>query len=249
MYKVLLADDEDLEREALRLFITESKLPIGTILEAATGNETIEISLSEKPDIIVLDINMPGQTGLNALKKIREQKNKSKVIISTAFDRFDYAIQAIQLGVIDFLVKPVSQNVFIESIKKTIESLEEEKKYSRPEIPDSDPINNEPAAIQKACEYIQKNYAKKIGLCDIANYCGYSKFHLSRIFKTYKNMTIIDYLIAERLLISKKLLVTTNNSIKHISSEVGFSDPNYFTWTFKKIEGISPIQFRENNLR
>lgn len=257
-YSILLADDESLEREALRMFINEANLPISEIYDAENGNEIIEQAQKSNPDIIILDINMPGKTGLEALKIIREQKNRSKVIISTAYSKIDNAITAIQLGVVDFLIKPVSKEVFIESLKKTIETLNEEKKYIREaenkvdnqkgDFPQENeiPVSKEPDVIQKICKYIEENYAKKISLSDIADFCGYSKFHLSRIFKTYKNATVVDYLISERIRISKKLLVSTSKSVKEISSEVGFSDPNYYTWTFKKLTGVSPVQFRNN---
>lgn len=240
MYKILLADDEALEREALHLFINEENLPIKSVSEATTGNMTVEKAKTENPDIIILDINMPGITGLEALKAIREANVKSKVIISTAFDRFDFAVQAMQLGAVDFLVKPVSQSVFIESLKKTIETLNLENKIL---IKSNE---NDPEVIKKICNFIDINYSKKISLCDIADFCGYSKFHLAHIFKTYTKTTVIDYLILKRIEKSKELLIQTNKSIKEISSEVGFSDPNYFTWTFKKNEGISPLQFRAN---
>ncbi|QTQ15031.1 response regulator [Treponema parvum] len=246
-YSILLADDEELEREALKLFIEEAKLPINKIIEAENGNMIVDKALNEKPDIIILDINMPGKTGLEALKIIREQKNHSKVIVSTAFSKIDNAIDAIHLGVVDFLIKPVSQQIFIESLKKTIETLNDEKNLSTAKNTKDNTDGatiNEPDMVKKVCAYIETNYSKKISLNDIADHCGYSKFHLSRIFKANKDITVIDYLISQRIQISKKLLLDTNDSVKQISAQVGFSDPNYFTWTFKKLEGVSPMQYR-----
>ena len=61
MYKILIADDEELEREALRFFINESSLDIDQVIECASGTEVIKRVMLDRPDIIVLDINMPGR--------------------------------------------------------------------------------------------------------------------------------------------------------------------------------------------
>lgn len=71
MYKILIADDEELEREALRFFINESSLDIDQVIECASGTEVIKRVMLDRPDIIVLDINMPGLNGLQALEKKR----------------------------------------------------------------------------------------------------------------------------------------------------------------------------------
>lgn len=73
MYKILIADDEELEREALRFFINESSLDIDQVIECASGTEVIKRVMLDRPDIIVLDINMPGLNGLQALEKIKSQ--------------------------------------------------------------------------------------------------------------------------------------------------------------------------------
>ena len=68
MYKILIADDEELEREALRFFINESSLDIDQVIECASGTEVIKRVMLDRPDIIVLDINMPGLNGLRLWK-------------------------------------------------------------------------------------------------------------------------------------------------------------------------------------
>ena len=69
MYKILIADDEELEREALRFFINESSLDIDQVIECASGTEVIKRVMLDRPDIIVLDINMPGLNGFRPWKK------------------------------------------------------------------------------------------------------------------------------------------------------------------------------------
>ena len=101
-----------------------------------------------------------------------------------------------------------------------------------------------PQEIQRICRYMEDNYNEKITLNSIAEQAGFSKYYISRLFKQYMGVTIIDYLIKIRLDKAKKLLVSGEYNIKQISYMVGYSDPNYFTWSFKKYLGISPIKYK-----
>lgn len=101
-----------------------------------------------------------------------------------------------------------------------------------------------PPEITFICNYINENYSEKITLNAIADSVGFSKYYISRLFKQHMGVTIIDYLIKVRLDKAKELLGKGDYSIKQISFMIGYSDPNYFTWSFKKYLGISPIKYR-----
>ncbi|MDR1932884.1 MAG: response regulator [Spirochaetales bacterium] len=248
MYKLLIADDEEIEREAIKMFVLRAGLPVGEIFETGGGNETVTAALKHSPDIMILDINMPGISGLDALEKIRGAGCRVKTVISTAYDQFDFAVRALQLGAADFLVKPVKQDILVSCLTHIIEYLDSEV----PAVPrtafaqDSRWGSGDIAA--KLMTYMENNFGKKITLDDIAESCGYSKFHASRIFKAATGKTIIEYLIHIRIKNARQLLAATNHSIKEISAITGFSDPNYFTWTFRKYTNLSPGQYRSNIL-
>ncbi len=259
MYKILIADDEDLERKALSLFIEKSNLLIDKIILAENGNDAFVKIVCDKPDIVVLDINMPEMTGLEVLEKIRKENIDSKVIISTAFNEFDFAVKALKLGAIDFLVKPVNRKTFLKSIEKSIDRLkvEDENKdkmkqldnvieyfKNQPNDKESNNLYSMPDAVRIVKEYIENNFTNYISLDEIVYDCGYSKYHISRLFKNYMNCTIMEYLLKQRMIKAKDLLINTQNSIKAISIAIGYSDPNYFSLIFKREEGVSPIQFR-----
>jgi YesN/AraC family two-component response regulator len=259
MYNILIADDEELERKVLSLFVEKSNLPIDNIIIAEDGNDAFVKIVCDKPDIVILDINMPELSGIQVLEKIRAENINCKVIISTAFDQFDFAVKALKLGAIDFLVKPVQKKTFLKSLEKIIEKIktEEANKDKMKQLDDvieyfkSNPNESSntshdrlPDAVILVKEYIEKNYCNYISLDDIINNCGYSKYHISRLFKNYMNCTIMQYLLKQRINKAKKLLKDTQDTIKEISSSIGYSDPNYFSLIFKREEGISPMQYR-----
>ena len=126
MYKILIADDEAIQREALHYIITNSGLEVGEIIECASGNEAMRQIFLQKPEIILLDIKMPGLNGLEVLEKIQQLEYKKRVIFSTAYDYFEYAVQALRLGALDYMVKPVKREQIIGVITHAIDELDEE---------------------------------------------------------------------------------------------------------------------------
>jgi len=108
-------------------------------------------------------------------------------------------------------------------------------------------IENSPA-IKSACKFIKNNYTRDITLEDTAKQCRLSSFYFSKLFKRKKGITFIEYLTLQRIKEAKKMLEENNLSIKEISGRIGYSDPNYFTKVFKKIESISPSTYRNNKL-
>lgn len=103
-------------------------------------------------------------------------------------------------------------------------------------------------AIKSACNFIKNNYQNDITLEDTASQCRLSSFYFSKLFKREKGITFIEYLTKQRIKKAKNLLKESNYSIKEICGKIGYSDPNYFTKVFKKVEAISPSKYRSNNL-
>jgi YesN/AraC family two-component response regulator len=100
--------------------------------------------------------------------------------------------------------------------------------------------------VEKVCVFLEKNYPHKLTLEEIAKVVGYSKYHLGRMFKEKMGTTIVEHLIHIRIEKAKLLLKQEDYSIRQISEKVGYADPNYFTLSFKRMEGITPIEFRYN---
>jgi two-component system response regulator YesN len=99
--------------------------------------------------------------------------------------------------------------------------------------------------IEKAVEYIERNYYKEITLDDLSNYVGLSKSYLSSYFKKVTGGNFIDYLIHLRIEKAKQLFRQTDLKTFEVAEKVGIQDPKYFTKLFKRIEGISPKTFKD----
>ncbi|NLW11714.1 MAG: response regulator [Clostridiaceae bacterium] len=125
MYRVLLVDDEQLVVDSLK-FILEKEYGSSCQIETAkSGREAIQKSEILHPDIILMDISMPGINGIEAIRSIREFLPAAVIILLTAYDKFDYAKQAISLSVFDYLMKPVNRARIIQTVDSAIVQVDE----------------------------------------------------------------------------------------------------------------------------
>ncbi len=127
MFKLLIADDEQLEREAIRFIINQNFPEIFEIHEAANGKEALEGALSFGPDLIFIDIKMPGIDGLQAASLIRRSLPECRIVIVTAYHYFDYAKEALSLGVNEYITKPAPVETVIATIKRVITAIETQR--------------------------------------------------------------------------------------------------------------------------
>lgn len=133
MYTLLIADDEQLERQALH-FIIKQKCPnIKVIGETGDGKSAVRIAETERPDIVLMDIRMPEMNGLEAAKRIRTLLPDTVIIMLTAFDEFSYAKQALTIGVVEYLLKPVRPDDIMHTLELTIEKVDEIKRKKQEE--------------------------------------------------------------------------------------------------------------------
>jgi Response regulator containing CheY-like receiver domain and AraC-type DNA-binding domain len=117
MYNILLTDDEQIMIDSLK-FIIEKNFPGQVSLYySLSGSESLGITAQNQIDIIFMDINMPGLDGLETLKCITQSKPETVIIILSAFDRFQYAQEAVNLGAYKYLTKPVNRNTVIETVR------------------------------------------------------------------------------------------------------------------------------------
>ena len=128
MYKILIADDEGIELDALT-FILEKSFPGQCAIETAkTGYDAVELAERFRPDIAVIDIRMPGINGMEAIQAIQATSPGILFIVLTAYDKFEYAKEAIRLSVFEFLTKPVNRMVFSDVLRRAMNKVDAEHK-------------------------------------------------------------------------------------------------------------------------
>ncbi|WP_212391904.1 response regulator [Sporosarcina beigongshangi] len=128
MMRLLIVDDEPTELEGMQA-ILQKAFPELTIYQGKNGKMAIELADIIQPDLVLMDIMMPGMTGLEAIEKIQVSHPTTKFVMVTAFDMFDYARQAIKLGVKDYLLKPSKASEIVATVGRVLEQCEREREF------------------------------------------------------------------------------------------------------------------------
>ncbi|MCD8023316.1 MAG: response regulator [Lachnospiraceae bacterium] len=127
MYKVLIADDEELTCRALEMMLKNAYSDLQVLPGAKNGAELLRMVETLKPDIIIVDINMPELNGLEAIELIRMKNKRVKIIICTAYSDFEYIRKAFRADATDYLLKPVKQTELLSVINRILQQLNAEQ--------------------------------------------------------------------------------------------------------------------------
>lgn len=114
--KVLLADDQTMIRQGLGYIINLQK-DMQLVGEAADGNEAVQLTSETKPDVILMDVQMPGRSGIEATREILRHMPEAKVVILTTFEVQDYVFEGIRAGAVGYLLKDADTEIMLESIR------------------------------------------------------------------------------------------------------------------------------------
>lgn len=256
MYKVAIIDDEPLIVEGLSKTIEWEKWDCQVTGFAYNGKEGMELIRRERPDIIISDINMPEMDGLKMIAGLKSEFPNMQLIILTGYREFEYARQAIELGVSRFLLKPSKMNELYEAIEavttrlKQLDTATGVQKTASDEERDTEELYDNEAnsfIVKNALEYIRENYREKLRLSDVADQVYVSQWHLSKLLNKHTGKNFSEILNGARMDKSKELLKDPSLRICDVAEMVGFQDLAHFSRVFKKMEGMSANEYRNTH--
>lgn len=135
MKRVLVVDDEmPIVNGLLLLFKRYFQTEYTVVGVAQSGREAIEKAKELAPDIILMDVQMPGITGLDAIRELSRQKSATAFILVTAYERFDIAREALSMGVCDYLLKPVSRERLEIALRVASDYLDRSRLFDKREL-------------------------------------------------------------------------------------------------------------------
>lgn len=251
MYRVVLIDDEKLIVDGLARVIRWEDYNcevVGKAYDAESGAAAIR---SLKPHIVFTDIKMPDRDGLSMLAGLKSEFPEMQIAVLTGYRDFNYAQEAIKLGVARFLLKPSRMDELNEAIAAMKEKLD---KLPQNALDTADPADSDlPAGghaasftVNQAKAYIEKNYAQKLTLQDVADKCYVSQWHLSKLINKYAGCSFYELLNSVRIERAKELLADPRLKICDIVEIVGFSDAAHFSRVFKRTVGMSANEYRNS---
>ena len=240
--RVLLVDDEIIIRQGfIKLFDWQAH-DCQVIGQASDGLEALSKIDELKPDIVIMDINIPIMNGLKVIELSRIKHPDTAFVIVSGYDDFSYCRQALKLKITDYILKPVNYEEFGNCIDNLKISLFESKKENK----DSQQKDRMIVSITK---YLQNHLQEDVSLNVLAQEFHLNAQYISQLFKSEIGVGFLTYLTNIRIEHAKKLLLSTDDAISDISDQCGYNDYRVFTKVFKKKEGITPSQFRRDFLK
>ena len=235
MYQVIIADDERAIRTGLKIVVDWNQLGFEVAGCAQNGNQALEMILCQRVDVLLADIRMPGLDGIELVQKMRELQLPTVTILMSGYRDFEYARQAVSLGVREYLLKPVDEQALQELLMHVHRELEESAQTE---------AHEEELLIARIQRIMAENYAQNISLKSIAQQLNYNPAYLGRLFRCRTGSNFRDELNLYRVRRAAELLKTSPLCIYEIAERVGYQDTNYFYRVFHDIYGVSPGEYK-----
>jgi len=252
MYKVLIVDDESIIVEGLSRVVLWEKYSCRVVATAEDVAQATEKVWTCAPDILFTDICMPDGDGLTMLAGLRTEFPDMQVTVLTGHREFNYAQQAIRLGVTRFLLKPSRMDELAEALQAMTNALkktgEPQTEVAREEIGEKADAAGS-FVVRQAAAVIEERCPERISLQDVADSCYVSQWHLSKLLNRHTGQNFYDLLNKARISKAKQLMMDPALRIGDIAELVGYTDTPHFSRVFKKLEGISANEYRNFRLK
>lgn len=248
MYRVMIVDDEPIIVRGLSKSVPWDNYQCEVVATASDGLEAMDLIEKIKPDIVFMDICMPGMTGLAVIAALKLRFENIEFTILTGYRDFEYAQQAIRLGVTRFIVKPSQMEDIKEAIETMVANLDQKGLERNPEVKEKEVNGASNFIVKNAIKYMEENYYMKLKLCDVAEKSFISQWHLSKILNRDTGQNFSEILNGIRIAKAKELLKDPSFRIGDVAEEVGFLDIAHFSRVFKKLSGVSANEYRNSIL-
>lgn len=252
-YRVLIVEDD----EEIRRYIRSELDSDFRIYECTNGREGLETILKEKPDLVISDVMMPEMDGITLCRKIKQNININHIpiILLTAKSKAEDQIEGLEIGADAYIIKPFNTELLRTTISNLIANRERlrgklvgeqqvEEKITKIEMKSNDEI-----LMSKVMKTINDHLADPtLNVEMLAANVGMSRVHMHRKLKELTNQSARDFIRSIRLKQAANLLREKNLSVSEVAYATGFSNLSHFSNTFRDFYGISPSEYKEQQM-
>lgn len=245
MISTFIVDDEPASLHRYAGYVEDYGPPFNVVAACHCAMEAFDRATRTSPDLILTDIRMPGEDGLSLIARLRDSGWKGHAVMVSGYDDFSYAQQAIRLGVLDFLLKPVFREDMAQLLARLACLL-----GCGACVADRAPVLDReggwlPEPVRKAIAFVDLRYDSHFSIEEVARAACVSSAWLSARFKRSVGMSIMEYARAKRAEKARELLAGSDAPLKEIADRLSFPDLPTFSKLFRKVVGTSPGAYRK----
>ncbi len=268
---LLIVDDEVAILQILIKAVDWASIGIQRVLSARNASEARDVLGREEVQILLCDIEMPKENGLQLIRWVNGHKPSVLCIILTGYSEFSYAQNAVALGVYQYLLKPVQFDDLKKAVAGAVEKYrlnrqnEKYQKYGEYFAAHADGTATVEEWIQSVLErfnatslksddqkslirsiqtYMEEHYQEPIFRNDLEEVVHMNADYMNRAFKAATGYSLMEYIQHYRIVVAKGLLTDTPLSVSEVALRVGYDSPPYFAKLFKKWVGVTPVAYR-----
>lgn len=215
--KVFLVEDEMVIRRGIKNSIDWEKEGYIFCGEASDGELAYPMIIKEKPDILITDIRMPFMDGLELCKLVKKELPNIKILILSGYDEFDYAKEAIRLGVTEYLLKPISSGKLLEALNGVSESIRREKE-------DKDLVRKYMEEMRENTEHEKQKFFEQMiaGNLSMADALETGKKYEMNLSAGMYNLLLFRFTLGEENRKSRELLGEAEYAIKKLTERLEY---------------------------
>jgi two-component system response regulator YesN len=261
LYSLFVVDDDEAGRKGIIRSVDWDRLGFTVAGEASNGDEAVQGLTKLVPDVILTDVRLPGNDGIELLQYVRSNLPETKVVVLSGCSDFAYMEAAIKNQVAAYLLKPASTELLEETLSSLHKWLEERREYLKERQKLEEMVKESPSYLrekllaqdryssanqklaERILEYVDREYASKLlSLQSIAKHLQKSPAYISKVFKDVTGENYVRYVSKKRLAKALDLLQNTSLLVYQVTAAVGWTDQSSFIRLFKKQYGFTPSE-------
>ena len=240
MYTAIIIDDDQWARVDIRASFEQHGTGFDVVAEFASAEEALLWLRTHPVDLVMTDICMAQQSGLDMIRTARESGLDSVFVIISGYDDFKFVQEAFRNQVFYYMLKPIQdeemrgllERISVHLQQKPVKNLHENEAQETHDL------------LSSVAEYVQQHYTEELTLEELAQIFHVNSSYLSTLFAKKTGMNFSYYRNTLRIQRARELLAHSEKSVSEIAMETGYNSISYFNRVFKEIVGITPIQYR-----
>jgi two-component system, response regulator YesN len=257
MPSLLVVDDTPTTRSTI-VQVVSRDTKLSPVFQATNGAEAITSARRHWPDVILMDLKMPGIDGIQASATIRAEQPRTRIIILSAYDEFSAVQSALKLGAVGYLLKPISPTRLVDTLDQVCAELLVERLPPEPTSSDEQgggaPPPHEGSSlislhlIQQALDHVRQNHQRPdTSPGDVSQTPDLALVNLPSALNDQDGAPITLPITSLRIEAAKRLLRHTNMTINAICERVGYINATNFYRLFNRETGMTPAEFRRQS--